>query len=161
MKLITLLFLFLIALVIPLRAQQIKLPIACKRILDKYFHGWKLTDISADIKKYHQENKFSFEPNLIKGDWNADGKTDYAVLIQKNKETQTIAFLRDDNSYKHFTLDGGDNIGLLKKGEKGYNYEKQKDFIYQNDAISVGFWEKGGNAYMWRKNKFISIVTSD
>lgn len=48
-----------------------------------------------------------------------------------------------------------------KKGSRDYNFETGKNFIYKNDAIFVGIFEKAGESYVWQKGKFISIVTSD
>ncbi len=156
----------------PLQAQSIQLPNACKKILNKSLRGWKLAKVPKEVSEYDEERKFPFEPNLIKGDWNGDGKIDYAVLIEHGKlknpqgevigeRTFTIAFVRTRKGFKHFTLEGGDYIQIFKKGEKDYNYDSGKDFIYKNDAIFVGIGECCGSSYIWKKGKFIGFVTSD
>ncbi len=68
-----------------IQAQSIRLPNECKKNLNKNFKGWKLSQVPKDVSKYHKEKKFPFEPNLIKGDWNGDGRIDYAVLIEQSK----------------------------------------------------------------------------
>lgn len=155
----------------PLQAQSIQLPNSCKKILNKEFRGWKFAKISREVSEYHQERKFPFEPNLIKGDWNGDGKTDYAVLIEqgklKNSEGKiienrrfTMAFVQTKTGFNHFKLEGGDYIQIFKKGENDYNYDSQKDFIYKNDSIFVGLG-CCGSSYIWKNGKFIGFVTSD
>ncbi len=57
--------------------------------------------------------------------------------------------------------DGGEYIALMKKGEKDYDYETDKNFIYKNDALFSGYFEKGGSSYIYEKGKFRGITTSD
>ena len=172
MKRLSFLLLFMCVGFAPLYAQSIQLPNACKKILDKNFRGWKLGKVPKEVSAYHKERKFPFEPNLIKGDWNGDGKIDYAVLIRQGKwknsdgkaivdRTFTIAFVKNQKGFKHFRLEGGDYIQIFKKGVKDYNYDSNKDFIYKNDAIFVGVGECCGSSYIWKKGKFIGFITSD
>lgn len=172
MKKISLLYLLLVITFSTVQAQTVKLPNACKKILDKKFRGWKLAEIREDITAYFQKERPAYQLNLIKGDWNGDGKTDYAALIDhgklKNAEGEIIsdnrlmiAFVSAGNGYKHFRFDGGDYITVVEKGSQDYNYETQKTFRYKNDAIFDGIFEKAGISYIWNGKKFIAVVTSD
>ncbi len=154
-------------------SQNQQLPDKCRKILDTNFRGWKSKEISVDIKNYLQK----YEPknadgNFIAGDWNGDGKKDFAVLINHGSETLndgtklprdvSVAFVSVGKSYKYFVLDTfGDYIALSKKGTKAYDYESQSGIRFSNDAVSVGLWEKSAVSYVWRKNKFIRFTTSD
>lgn len=136
-----------------IKAQSIKLPADCKKILKGEFRSYQPTPGKA---------------NLIKGDWNGDGKMDYAVLIKRKQNSNenssnilTIAFLRSSKSYRRYILEGGDYLDVMKKGAKDYSYDWQRNFRYKNDAIFVGIGECCGSSYIWRNSKFISIVTSD
>ncbi|CAN5356674.1 hypothetical protein BH20ACI1_BH20ACI1_24590 [soil metagenome] len=171
MKKLTIFLLFCYFGFISVQAQSIQLPNACKKLLDKNFRGWKIAEVSKETTDYHKKRNFPFKPNLIKADWNGDGKTDYAVLIEQGKlrnsqgkiignRRLTIAFVKSRDGFKHFQIDGGDYIQVFKKGEKDYNYDSQKDFIYKNDSIFVGI-DCCGSSYIWQKNKFIGFVTSD
>jgi len=153
-------------------AQSIKLPAECKKILNNTFRGWELASIKKEINDYHRKMKFSFAPNLVKGDWNGDGKIDYAVLIKKGrlKNSQgevigdprfTLLFVKTKKSFKSFRFEGSDYIHLMKKGTKDYDYKTNKTFRYKNDTVFDGFWEKGGVSYVWKNGKFLKIVTSD
>lgn len=139
---------------VPTQAQQVNLPNDCLKILNKKFRGWKL------VKMQMEEGVLGH--NLIKGDWNGDKKTDYAILIERSNpnDVWVIAFIKKQSGYSFHKIDGGDSIFLMKKGAKDYNYETQKNFTYKNDAIFVG---TGccGSSYIWRKGKFIGFVTSD
>ncbi len=131
-----------------------------------------MAKIQKEVIEYHRKNNFPYSPNFIKGDWNGDGKIDYAVLIEqgklKNSQDEVIeersfiiAFVRTQKRFKHCTLEGGDYIQVFKKGVKDYDYESDKDFIYKNDSIFAGSGECCGSSYIWRKGKFVEIVTSD
>ncbi|HEX8289255.1 MAG TPA: hypothetical protein VF556_14745 [Pyrinomonadaceae bacterium] len=155
------LLLFLASGFIAVKAQSIKLPLQCKKILDKKFQGWKLGKTPKDVTDYHKTNKSPFEPYLVKGDWNGDGKVDYAILIEHLKKARTIAFVRSQKKYEYYSLEGGDYIQVFKKGEKDYDYTSDKDFTYQNDSIFVGVGECCGTSFVWRKGKFVGLITSD
>lgn len=144
-----------------IEAQSLKLPNECRKILDRNFRGWKLLKVSKEISEYHKKARHPFDPNFIKGDWNGDGKTDYAVLIKVKNQNKTIAFVRSRRSFKYYSLEGGDYIQVFKKGMKDYNYDAQKDFAYKNDSIFVGAGDCCGSSYIWQKGKFVGIVTSD
>lgn len=172
MKKILFILFFLFANFAVVQAQSASLPSGCKKILNKNFRGWKFATIQKEVSDYHRKKKFPFSPNFIKGDWNGDGKMDYAVLIEQGKlknsagevienRRLTIAFVRTGNIFKYFQFDGGDFIQLMKKGSKDYDYNTDKDFRYQTDAIFDGIWEKAGVSYVWKNGKFTEIVTSD
>lgn len=172
-KFLLLLFLFHAAFSVN-QAQTLELPDECKEILDKNYQGWKFAKVRDDIIDYFRRENLPYQLNLIKGDWNGDGKTDFAALVEHGKlknyqgditgnERFTIAFVRVRDGYRHFVLDngGGDYITLMKKGAKDYNYETDKNFQYKTDAIFDGYFEKGGVSYVWKNKKFRMIATSD
>jgi len=154
-------------------ARSVELPAACRKILNENFRGWKMKKILPEIEKYLRENvSRDARGNLASGDWNGDGKTDYAALIEHgehilNDETKlkrdvSLAFVRNGKTYKYFVLDtSGDYIQSEKKGSTGYDYDTQSDFRFKTDAIFVGIWEKAGRSFIWRRNKFIYRQTSD
>lgn len=154
-------------------AQNSQLPENCRTILDKNFRGWKLAKVSGDIQKFLRENNSKNNSgNFLVGDWNGDGKSDYAVLINHGYEVLndgtklpgkvSVAFVSRGKNFKHFVLDTfGDYISLDKKGSTAYDHETKSPIKFGNDAVFVGIWEKAGTSYVWRKNKFINFLTSD
>jgi hypothetical protein len=151
-------------------AMAYELPAGCKKILDSKFSGWKMAEPIDGVAEYFKTEKITNAPNLTKGDWNGDGKQDYAVLITHGSEKVdnkmmpmmwTIAFIKTANGYNHYKLEGGDYIQTVKKGKKDFNAETQKAFIHKTDSIFSGIWEKSGTAFIWDKTKFKSVLTSD
>lgn len=157
-----LILLILFVCFVPTQAQKVNLPKDCLKILNKKFRGWKLVKV--------KEVEGVLGHNLIKGDWNGDRKTDYAILIEYGKNrlgngalepaVWTIAFIKQKSVYSVHKIDGGDSIFLKKKGNRDYSYDTQKNFIYKNDAIFVAVnWS--GSSYIWGKGRFVGIATSD
>ncbi|MGC2235074.1 MAG: hypothetical protein WA584_02860 [Pyrinomonadaceae bacterium] len=172
MKRILLLSFLLIITLSNVQAQSVELPDSCKKLLDKNYQGWKPAPIQKDITDYFRGKNLSNQLNLVKGDWNGDGKMDYAALIKHGKSKNeageiigdrrlTIAFVSRRKGYRHFSFDGGDYIVLMKKGSEDYDYNTDKKFRYRTDAIFDGIWEKAGVSYVWKNGKFIEIITSD
>lgn len=169
---IVLTLVFLLFSTLFVHAQSAKLPNDCRKILDKNFRGWKFAEIRNDIVKYFKKIHSNDKQNVLSGDWNGDGKTDYAALIEFGKLRNSmgkvienrrllIPFIRTSKGFRHFVFDGSEYIAVDKKGSKGYSYEARKSFRFKADAIFDGFFEKGGVSYIWDKGKFRSVITSD
>lgn len=159
---------------IPALSQQ--LPRAFRTKLDRNYKSWELAPIDKEIQNYFRKNKIAGQGNLIAGDFDGNGKTDYAAYVVSGKEGRKVAYVvallqeakqiklhvldtikgEDDNS-----LTRGTSISLVNKGATGYDHETEKNFRYRNDAIFFGYFEKGGSSYLYRNGRFIAVVTSD
>jgi len=151
-----------------------QLPSIVRTELDKRFSGWRFPKVDEGIHRYLRENiSADIRPEFISGDFDGNGQLDYAVIIEHGvalgedgnpvgHNIYVVAFLKNGNKLKFYMLrDGGEFIALIKKGEKGYDYATDKNFIYKNDAIFSGYFEKGGSSYIYEKGKFRGITTSD
>ncbi len=155
-----------------------QLPSTVRAELDKRFSGWRFPKVDEGIHRYLRENiSADIHPEFISGDFDGNGQLDYAVFIEHGvalgedgnpvgHNTYVVAFLKSGDKLKFYLVDsGGDSgdeyIALIKKGEKGYEYGTDKNFIYKNDAIFSGYFEKGGSSYIYEKGKFRGKITSD
>jgi hypothetical protein len=123
-----------------------------------------MAQIQPEIGEYFQRERPHEQPNLIKGDWNGDGKTDYAAMLQSksNQEKRiTIVLMKSGKTYQTHILGASDCIMSIKRGKKDYDFERKKNFQYKNDAIFDYIWEKAGSSYVWEKGRFRGILTSD
>lgn len=148
-----------------IRAAPFNLPKGCKNFLNERFRSWKLADIKTGgiVEYYKRERRFE-RPNLIRGDFDGDGRTDYAALLENKNNAEnmiTVVLMRRQNGYKTYILEAADCLMSVKKGEKDYDHEAQRSFRYKRDAIFSCFWEKGGSSYIFERGKFRAIVTSD
>jgi len=150
-----------------------KLPHAIKVLLDKSFAGWQFPEVSDDdcqsVKTWGGKEAYA---QLIQGDFDGDGRLDYAVLIEYGSirdrgvviaaRTYIVVFLHDQNKYKMKIVarEGGGCLQLMRKGDSDYDYEAQREFTYQQDTIMSGFG-MGGMSYLYENGKFRAIITSD
>ncbi len=143
------------------------IPIAIKIILDRNYPGWKMGAISNEVDKFFKESKFKFVPNLVCGDFDGDGRDDYGIKINFKGKWYAIAFLRRGGDYKQYVLRAGNvpdldvYLFLYEKGGKGFNIETGKYFIFKNDSVGIGFYEKASIAYIYRNSNFAEVFTSD
>ncbi len=151
-----------------------QLPSIVRAELDKRFPGWRFPKVDEGIHRYLRENiSADTRPEFISGDFDGNGQLDYAVMIEHGvalnedgnpvgHNIYVVAFLKYGGKLKFYMVeDGGEYITLIKKGEKGYDYETDKNFIYKNDALFSGYFEKAGVSHIYEKGKFRGITTSD
>jgi hypothetical protein len=151
-----------------------KLPTPIKVMLDRKFPGWQFPEVSdEDCLSVKELSGPEAYPELIQGDFDGDGRNDYAVLIEESSEANDkglavypviyiVAFL---NRHKRFkmaivTHEGGGCLQLLHQGASDFNYEAQREFTYSNDTIFSGAG-MGGMSYLYENGKFRAIITSD
>jgi hypothetical protein len=151
-----------------------ELPRPIKVLLDRNFPGWQFPSVSDDdcqsVKSWGGKDA---SPQLIHGDFDGDGRLDYAVLIEHGSATDNtgavigpnvyvIAFLEGGSGYRMRTVtrEGGGCLQLMRKGDGDYDYEEQREFTYAHDTIFSG-WGMGGTSYLYENGKFRAIITSD
>ena len=153
---------------------MVTLPARIKSILDGRFPGWTYLPVDDEIRKFLKEYVSEYaRPDLINGDFDGNGRTDYAVLIEENarspkradremRKDRLVVFLTKVAGFEIKVLDPeGAYLAVMKQGDWDYSYETNQYFTYQNDAIFAGIFEKGGTTYVYEKGRFRSIITSD
>jgi hypothetical protein len=151
-----------------------KLPSSARRTLNRRFPGWKFVKVSLEVRQFFEKEMKGASPSLISGDFDGNGRIDYAALIQHGKvfnergkaigsKYYLVAFLRRGRGYRMYVIKDpdGEYLCLAKKGTRDYNYEEQKEITYANDAIMTGIFEKAGSSYVYRNGRFLSFSSSD
>lgn len=150
------------------------LPLPIKVLLNLNYPGWEFPEVSEyDCYAVRECGGLEAYAQMIKGDFNDDGLTDYAVLIQQSAEANDkgvakplvvhiVAFFRKPSGYQmHLvTSEGGSALILMRKGEPDYDYEGQRDFNYPRDSIFSGMG-MGGTSYIYENDRFRALTTSD
>ena len=155
-------------------AEELQLPPELMGQLDRKLPDWKFAEVREEIRRWLKESAGpDARPDLIRGDFDGDGEADYAALVEHGKvfgdegveigpNVYIAAFLKRKSGYRlHLIEEGGEYLVLMKKGEKDYDYERQDTFVYANDAIFAGIFEKAGTSNVYEKGKFRAIITSD
>lgn len=140
-----------------------RLPIPVRVMLNQKFSGWRLSDVSPEVRQFFKRNMREASPVVINGDFDGNRRLDYAALIQWRSRYYLVILLRRSADYTMYVVKDpdGDYLSLAKKGTRGYNYEKQKEIIYTSDGIFTGFFEKGGSSYVFKNGRLLSFVSSD
>ena len=171
-------FLVFCLLLPPLRlsieAKPVRLPASCRRLLHKRFPGWEYAKAAKEVDEYLRERVSpDARSEIIGGDWDGDGRPDYAVLIRHTEifkargeaigsNLHLIAFLNREGGYRYHVLEAvGEYLDLIKKGERGFDFETQRYFRYRNDAIFAGIFEKAGTSFVYERKRFRQVLTSD
>ena len=150
------------------------MPLPIKILLNRNFIDWSFPEVSKDdCFAVKQSGGPNAQPYLINGDFNDDGRLDYAVLIQQGAKAtdggavkpvilHIVVFFRKRDGYQmyHVTYEGGGSLMLMRKGETDYDYDKQREFTYPRDAIFSGMG-MGGMSYLYEYGLFRAIITSD
>lgn len=149
--------------------QKPVLPAGVKKLLDRGFPGWRFHPAPQDdcdtVKSIGGEYAY---PEMIIGDFDDDGQSDYAVLVDGDPDLldrpggYIIAFLSRNNAYamRIITREGGSSLLLMPKGSSDFDYGTQREFTYSRDTIFSGEG-MGGMSYVYENGKFRAIITSD
>lgn len=140
-----------------------KLPASARVMLNRRLAGWEFSEVSSEVRKFFKDNMRGASPVLISGDFDGNGRLDYASLVQRGSRYYLVVFLRRGADYKMYVIRNpdGEYLSLARKGTRDYNYNQQKEITYANDAIFTGIFEKGGSSYLFKNGRFISFVSSD
>lgn len=126
-------------------------PDAVRKDLDSICKGWQLAPVTPEIAEEIKTRTPTWPPNLLPGDFNGDGKIDVAVLIECDGSSQLVAFLSSGSGFSKQVL------------EKPQPYDA-REFLhlvrkeYEHDAIGVEYEAIGGHAWVFRDNRWQSIL---
>jgi hypothetical protein len=136
------------------------LPAKINDLLKVSYPAWEITKGC-----FPDEGSKSF----VSGDFNGDGKTDFAVSISKDNRRYTLALLANPAGYKAFNLEAlnvGDdyqrlaNLYVAKKGEviwKNPESEYGGSFKINNDAVMILECEPTQQTFYWYNGKFVNV----
>lgn len=151
-----------------------QLPAAAESVLDTRFPGWEFVEVGDDIRRFIKERiSADARPNLIRGDFDGNGKPDYALLVSHGRvfnargeaigpKTHLVVLLSGGGKYRlHVLGEPGEYLTLGKKGAEGFDFHAGRKFKYRNDAVEVWVFEKAGWAYIYDGGKFRSVYSAD
>jgi hypothetical protein len=128
----------------------IAVPEAVRADLAKDCAEWRLAPVLPEIQAEIRNRTPSWPANLIPGDFNADRRSDVAVLVECKGTVQLVAFLSTGSGFSKHVLeppilfDPRQFLHLIR-GE------------YERDAIGVEYEAIGGHAWLWRDGRWQSV----
>jgi hypothetical protein len=126
-------------------------PAAVRAELDTACPGWRLAAVLPEIEQEIRSRTPSWPANLIAGDFNADKKTDLAVLIDCRGLVQLTAFLSSDSGFSMHVLEKAQPIDP----RQFLHLIRQE---YEHDAIGVEYEAIGGHAWVFRDGRWVSVL---
>jgi hypothetical protein len=154
------------------------LPTSARAALDVRFPGWRLSAVNLRAREFVRERSAGANPNVIAGDFDESGQTDYAVLLDHpsappqvggamDRTGQVVALLEREGRYKLFVLkvpfrpDPRFCLTLQRKGESGNDLEANRRFAYPADSIGVWYYGAAGGTCIFSDGRFRFVVESD
>jgi hypothetical protein len=131
-----------------------RLPTSLKSYLDRNYRGWKL---AGECYEKESENK-----RILIGDFDGNGKRDYAIKFIRGEKGFLMAFLSNGRRWKPFYLHIWDDpkearfsdLMLFKKGERNemsipgkLKFDAPSDYHCESDV---------GGMHVYRNGKFIA-----
>jgi len=129
----------------------LSLPGPIRADLDASCAGWRLAPVTPEIQAEITTRTPSWPANLIPGDFNGDGETDAAALVECNGTVQLFVFMGAKAGFskavleKPQPLDSREFLHLIR-GD------------YDHDAIGVEYDAIGGHAWVFKDGKWQSIA---
>lgn len=160
----------------PRQDEQV-LPGSIRVLLDQRHPGWRVADVSREVRAGVGQ-RLGPTPNVISGDFDGNGRVDYAMLIEyRNIDepaksfthfVEAIAFLDNARSFSLVRLRGrqpGPNpelfLTLQRRGAEGFDFEANKKFTYPHDSIGEWHFGKAGGTYIYSGSRFRYVIEAD
>jgi len=139
-------------------AQAQTIPANVNDYLKKSYPGWTIGESWVIDSKPRK----AFES----GDFNGDGKKDYAVLLTKDDRKYAIVLLVSKTGFQAFNLEAQNSenawiagISINSKGSKinlnDASAISPKPFQLKNDGVYLYDGEGHGRTYYWQNDKFL------
>jgi hypothetical protein len=138
------------------------------------YPGWTLIQNSWTINYVsHQSDTSKCQPNLVWGDFDGNGQTDYAFFLSSGSgispgERCVVVYLSRSKGFtKHLLAnsetDGqiADLIWISPKGSIVHDYDADRSIKLAHDSIDAITVEKASVTYMFRAGRFVRIITAD
>jgi hypothetical protein len=134
----------------------------CRSAIDSELQNWRYPVISSDVASWANEEHFN--PVVAIGDFDGNGETDEALLLEAVKGREiAVCFSR-----RHRTMLKvierpycSDYVAVSPARSEHYNYESDAIETIGHDGISVGCFEKAGATYLYEHGAFRRIIDSD
>ena len=146
------------------------LPRAVRRAVDAAYPGWRFATIIPELRRELAPGQ---RPEWVSGDFDGDGRRDYAVQIvwaeappPQDSSQLTVALLRRPRGYaRHVVHATGIHDGIWlargRRGSRNCDFEADTEFVYRTDAIEIGYGQEAGETCLFLRSAFRCLITSN
>jgi len=148
------------------------IPDHVRAYIDSLYVDWKLAEYAPGIGINPEIYGRTFDLNFIKGDFDGDGKIDYALHIEYPDPTREdgigrpmfILLSRESDFEKHIIHDYADMevfFWFHPAGKPVGVVHTDSTFTPMNDAIFCMYFEKASELYYYENGEFKIVPTGD
>jgi hypothetical protein len=147
------------------------LPPAVRSELTRLYPGWRFATLVPSLRPVI-DNEHS--PEWIRGDFDGDGRRDYAVQIVRQSPRDSaqliLAVLRRGDGYRLYVVNaGGKHNGiylvLSRRGERVHDIEADPSgfasITLRTDAITIAYGEEAAETCFYERRRFRCIISGD
>jgi hypothetical protein len=153
-------FLLCMLVCLPLHAlaKQETLPRACSQSLDERLPGWRFHESPADAAAWAALQ--GLNPVVTAGDFNGDGKKDWAALVTASGSTVVAACLSQGRRVRIVLIENtcDDMLFRMRAGRRVPNLETDRVEKLRRDAIATSCFEKAGITHVYERGAFRSFM---
>jgi hypothetical protein len=128
----------------------ITVPSPVRTTLDAACPSWRLAPVMPEISDEIRDRTPSWPPNLVPGDFEANGQVDVAVLVECGQRVELLAFLATGARFDKHVIESSQPLD-----PRQFLHLIQKE--YGRDAIGVEYIAIGGHAWIFRDGAWRSI----
>lgn len=133
-----------------------------EELLTKHVPGWSKAKVFIGANIFFKKNWPGLSPVATKGDFNGDGKADYAALVETAGGREIYVFLKTSANYEvHFLGSGSHYIVLKLKGSKEFNWDLEMDIVLDYDAVEDVVFRKGATTWFFSDGEFRQFISGD
>ena len=125
----------------------ISVPDAVRQDLDTACAGWRIAPVIPEVAAEIRTRTPSWPANLLPGDFNGDGRSDVAALVECKGTVQLLAFLATAQGFSKQVLEKPQPIDP----RQFLHLIRQE---YEHDAIGVEYEAIGGHAWVFRDTRW-------
>jgi hypothetical protein len=129
-----------------------------KTILASKYRGSRLRQQCAGETETDIDPRWA---SVASGDYDSDGKVDQAVLLESIAEGRIIVVVFLSSIGPVVAGDGSEHLSTITRGTRGHDFDTEKDFTYETDALYTGDYHCCGYSLLWQKGRFIRITTGN
>jgi hypothetical protein len=129
--------------------------------------------VPDDVAAWARAHKF--DPTVARGDFDGDGRADVAFLVQARSQPLreyperlvasrlAVCLARPSGVVLHLLdqLYCGDYIEAVAKGERYYDFERDRKGVYPSDGVKTVCFEHASATYVYDGGGFRRIVDGD
>jgi hypothetical protein len=140
-----------------------ELPKAAREVVDHAWKNWRLVEVNAAGNAACVQGLNGQSPSLVSGDFNGDGRADYALQIVTSKGIQLIALIQrlDGFDLHDIATLSATPPSVLRVEPRGTTYHTAASFLtryFGNDTVSVTACGGDQTAYFWTGSGFTPTV---